>query len=496
MDPSRRSACLPDTRTDVLRFITDWVSDTACTQNVLWLHGLAGSGKSTISTTIANYYRNSGQLGAFVFFDRDVAERSNPALVIRTLVYQIGSFQPQIGKLVSAAIEDTPAILLSPISFQFKRLLIDLWSPDGLPPAQSQVVLVLDALDECDTAEEREALVKVLAEQSVHLPFNVRMIIGSRADIDIRCMFEAQTHILSLELDLNSAVVAHDISSYFRHHMKLIRSKKTYLGMDWPGEDKIIALTERACGLFVWASTAAKFINGHDPQKRLSIILQGNRSFGAESALDILYRTALESVGMWDDEDFVADFRTVIGTVLVLQDPLSSMAIDKLFGASEGRPSIDIITQLACVVSSSPRIRVIHPSFVDFLVTLSRCGRDIWFFRKGSHNRTVTIRCMHHLDHTLRRNMCNLTLSTDLGDEHLPEDLTYACIFWVDHVCAIKEDVQPIMEDLKTFLDRHLLHWFEAMSILRKSREAIKLLDNLADWVTVSLLHPVQVLIV
>lgn len=199
---------------------------------------------------------------------------------------------------------------------------------------------------------------------------------------------------------------------------------------------------------------------------------------------------------MWDDEDFVADFRTVIGMVLVLQDPLSSTAIDNLLGTSEGRPSIDIITQLACVVSLSPRIRVVHPSFVDFLLTLSRCGRDIWFFEKGSHNRTVAIRCMHHLDRALRRNMCNLTLSVDLADEHLPEDMTYACIFWVDHVCTIKEDVLPIMENLETFLGRHLLHWFEAMSILRKSREAIKLLDNLTDWVTVSLLCPVLALIV
>lgn len=289
MDPSRRSACFPDTRADVLKFVTDWVSDTTCKQNVLWLYGLAGSGKSTISTTIADYYRNSGQLGAFIFFNRDVAERSNPVLVIRTLVYQIGSSQIRMGKLVSAAIESTPNIILLPIAFQFKRLLVDLWSLDGPPPAQSQVVLLLDALDECGSAEDREALVKVLAEQSMHLPSNVRMIISSRANIDIRCMFEPQTHILSLELDLHSAVIAHDISSYFRHHMKLIRSRKIYLGMDWPGEDKIIALTERACGLFVWASTAAKFINGHDPQKRLGIILQGNRSFGAESALDTLY---------------------------------------------------------------------------------------------------------------------------------------------------------------------------------------------------------------
>src|ERR1700691_3837610 len=43
MDASRRTCCLSNTRTDVLKFITDWVNDSARQQNVLWLHGLAGS---------------------------------------------------------------------------------------------------------------------------------------------------------------------------------------------------------------------------------------------------------------------------------------------------------------------------------------------------------------------------------------------------------------------------------------------------------------------
>lgn len=485
MDPSRRTECLRGTRADILNFIVNWVSDPTHTQNILWLHGLAGSGKSTIATTIANRLRECSQLGAFLFFDRDVAERSDPALVIRTLAYQLGSFHRPIGELVSAAIENTPTILLSPIQFQFERLLV---TPlDNIsPPATPHIVFVLDALDECSTAEGREALVDVLAENFPRLPSIFRTIVTSRADSDILYAFESQPHIYSLELDLTSTVTSHDISSYFRHHMSLIRKKKRYLGVDWPGEDNIHNLTKLASGLFVWASTALKFIDGHDPRKRLNIILQGTTTSGAESALDSLYRTALESVGLWDDEDFVEDFRAVVGMVLVLRNPLSSVAIDLLQGTSADRPSLSTFAQLGCLVSSTPTIRIIHPSFADFLSTQSRCGREKWFFRKAPHNSTLAVHCLHHLDNVLRQNICNMTLSVDLQNETLPEEVAYACTFWIEHICLIEDGFRSIAERLYIFLNRHLLHWFEAMSILSRARDVIASLNNLSFWIRVS----------
>ena len=72
---------------------------------------------------------------------------------------------------------------------------------------------------------------------------------------------------------------------------------------------------------------------------------------GAEAALDALYQTALESVGMWDNEDFIADFRRIIGMLLILRGPLSGTAIDKLLGNTDGPSSIDTVTLLGCVVS-------------------------------------------------------------------------------------------------------------------------------------------------
>jgi polynucleotide 5'-kinase involved in rRNA processing len=72
MDSSGRTECLPNTRLDILNRITDWITNPHDGHNVLWIHGLAGSGKSTIATSVANLFRDLNRLGAFVFFNRDV----------------------------------------------------------------------------------------------------------------------------------------------------------------------------------------------------------------------------------------------------------------------------------------------------------------------------------------------------------------------------------------------------------------------------------------
>ena len=104
MDASRCTECLPYTRTEVLKFIIDWVNDLASKEKILWVHGPAGCSKSALSTTIANMLGDSRQLGVFLFFDCDVIERSDPTIVIRTLAHQLGVSQPRIGAAICAVI--------------------------------------------------------------------------------------------------------------------------------------------------------------------------------------------------------------------------------------------------------------------------------------------------------------------------------------------------------------------------------------------------------
>jgi hypothetical protein len=88
----------------------------------------------------------------------------------------------------------------------------------------AKIVLVLDALDECDMTSRRH-LLEVLAKESAHIPSNLRLDITSRAHADIRHAFMAYPHILAQELDITSELCSDDILTYFRHHMNLIREK-------------------------------------------------------------------------------------------------------------------------------------------------------------------------------------------------------------------------------------------------------------------------------
>ncbi|KAH6970500.1 hypothetical protein BKA56DRAFT_529716, partial [Ilyonectria sp. MPI-CAGE-AT-0026] len=64
--------CLPNTRVDLLRQIHEWVNDP-CAKAIFWLNGMAGTGKSTISRTVARDFASSGHLGASFFFKRGEA---------------------------------------------------------------------------------------------------------------------------------------------------------------------------------------------------------------------------------------------------------------------------------------------------------------------------------------------------------------------------------------------------------------------------------------
>ena len=487
MDASDRIACLPSTCHDVLSFIIDWATQPSGKIQILWMHGVAGVGKSTIATTVANYFHDLGRLGAFLFFDRRFPERSHPSKVIRTLAHQLGSYDSRIGTALYEIINKDRMIPLAVLSSQFKKLLTDPLSSLGELHTQGPVVVILDALDECGSVDERKRLLEVLAGQVTDLPSNFRLVITSRAERDIRCAFQSQAHIQPYELGLTSAKYNQDISAYLRHRMATICANDQQLGLqpDWPGEKDILNLTDRAHGLFIWASTASDFIDAYDPRKQLQLLLRGDLLSGAQSALDVLYKTALECAGDWGDEDFVADFRSVVGIILVAQIPLSSAGIDELLRGLGIRCS-KVLSRLGCVCQLDPKVRVLHPSFLDFLSTRSRCGRDAWFFDPGPYHYALGTQCLRWLEKVLKRNMCDLTLSADFTDGQFSEHESYACMFWIDHTCLIKEGNQSLIDQVEGFLRRHLLHWIEAMSLLKKSRGIGEMLLRLVDWITVS----------
>src|ERR1700691_2812103 len=158
MNASSRPECLPDTRQDLLKSIADWLTTPSQDQNIFWLYGLAGSGKSTIATTIAEYFRELGRLGAFMFFDRKNPSSTEPAAVVPTLCYKLALFDPAIGAAVCAKMERDPSIAEASLRVQFTKLLREPLGSLAALHAKGPVIIVLDAFDECGDSSSRKNL--------------------------------------------------------------------------------------------------------------------------------------------------------------------------------------------------------------------------------------------------------------------------------------------------------------------------------------------------
>src|SRR5258705_13037385 len=119
LDEYNRTVCLENTKLNVIKDVMEWIADDSDdNKGVLWVYGLAGTGKSTLSTTIAQIMRGIHRLGAFFFFNRDIPQR-NFATLIRTLAYQLATFDARFGDAISRVVALHDSIAGMPLNFQF-----------------------------------------------------------------------------------------------------------------------------------------------------------------------------------------------------------------------------------------------------------------------------------------------------------------------------------------------------------------------------------------
>jgi hypothetical protein len=310
----------------------------------------------------------------------------------------------------------------------------------------------------------------------------------SRPEPDIQYALGSHLHLRPYPLDINSVTNQDDILEFIRHRLEEIRKKCGCLGDHWPGDDKITSLASRAGGLFIWASTACLYIEDGYPSQRLSVLVN-KRPVGNSSEqfaqLDGLYKTGLQSAGLWNDRSLHLDCCNILGVILCARVPLSCSAIDVLLALPQDTPSWVLVSRLRCVlhVSDAEQIRIIHPLFHDYLS--DRCRDRPWSIDLKCHNKDLALRCIKLLDKELRENICDMTLPYLGRKSFLSEAISYACRFWIEHVCLVSDVTDDIVDQIYAFLEKHLLHWMEAMAILNSHDDTIRSISNLMKWLHV-----------
>ena len=303
MEEYQRTTCLPNTRLNVKKDIMEWIADGSDdAKKVLWVYGLAGTGKSTLSTTITQNTREVHRLGTVFFFNCDILQ-GNFATLIRTLAYQLAVFDARFGAAISRVAAMNENITEMPLDFQFSNLL----SANALKSVEwsgGTIILIIDALDESGSEADRKILMRALSKGLSDLPSFIRMMVVSRQEPDIHHALGSHPDVRPYSLDIESATNKEDVSAFVRFRLDEIPTENQDLHDLWPGEDNIRALVKNADGLFVWASTACLYIQNYDPNQRLNeLIMQLPEINESEpfTNLDKLYNTGLQSAGLWNN---------------------------------------------------------------------------------------------------------------------------------------------------------------------------------------------------
>ncbi len=474
---------------------------------------MAGTGKSTISRTVAKMFADNGLLGASFFFKRGEGERGKAALFFPTIASQLMRKIPAVEPYVREAIDADPAIATKSLRDQLEKLI---QQPLDRIGQAMVIVIVVDALDECDGDNDIKPIISLLAQANVLCPARLRVFITSRPELPIRLGFKnVQGRYENLALhQIPEPIVERDISAFLRHELARIRveyNSEALAGLellpDWPGEHLIRTLAQMAVPLFIFAATVCRFIEDEgrsNPAKRLKYVLQyrteaHDSKLNKLDKLDMTYLPVLNRLtfGRTDEDkaDGFAEFRDVVGSIVLLAQPLS---VRSLAGLLQISPE-DVHSQLNSLhsVLSVPSkvdapVRLFHLSFRDFLVDPTKRAGEFWIDETKCH-KALTDRCIQLMRQHLKRDICSLQMPGKRRSEvdqrtidaALPPEIQYACRYWVYHLKESKGSVRD-GDLVDCFLKRHLLHWLEALGLLGWVSESIGMVDDLLGLLDVS----------
>jgi hypothetical protein len=498
--------CLDNTRVNLLQEIYNW-ADGQDERYIFWLSGLAGTGKSTIARTVARKYSERKRLGASFFFSRGGGDDvSHAEKFVTSIAVQLANNAPPLQRHICEAIKERSDIASKPLRDQWRQLIVGPLSKLHGSSYPSSYILVIDALDECDDENNIRIILSLLSEARSLETVRLRTFTTSRPDTSIRHSFhnipEAEHKEFVLH-NISPSIIDHDISIFLENDMRLIRQERA-LDANWPGEHVIKRLVESASGLFIWAATACRFVREGKrfATKRLAMILEGSSTAitAPEQHLNEIYITVLEhsiSPNYMDEEkaDLYAMLRHMLGSIVALLSPLSAHSLSRLLCTPKkdvDQTLEDLHAILDIPEDQTRPLRLHHPSFRDFLLNKDRCDLNFQVDEKQAH-RTLADSCIRLISTALKQDICDQrapgVLVTDIESSRVEQCLTpevqYACLYWVQHLQ--KSGAQLHDDDqVHQFLQKHLLHWLEALSLIGKTSEGVLAIISLESYIPVS----------
>jgi hypothetical protein len=292
-------------------------------------------------------------------------------------------------------------------------------------------------------------------------------------------------------------VTEHDIRLFLQDRFTKIKHDRN-ISPDWPGDDVIEKLVAMSVPLFISAATVCRHIEKSkcEPKLRLAELIMDQAKY--VSRMDKTYLPILTR--LLDDQEsdeleqqqLLQEFQGIVGVIILLAVPLSINALSLLLGIGADQISnrLDSFRSVLSIPDDRDQpVRILHLSFRDFLVQ----PRPKFTVDEPRKHKDIAKSCLKTMRSRLQKDICNLaspgTHRADIDPQdirqHLPPELQYSCRYWIYHF-EHSQAFHSEIEEVRLFLQKHFLHWVEAMSLLGLISEVVGMLDLLHTTILVS----------
>ncbi|KAH8703496.1 WD40-repeat-containing domain protein [Talaromyces proteolyticus] len=484
--------CLQGTRTELLQHIMEWAISPS-QKRIFWLKGMAGTGKSTISRTVARSLKDINHLGASFFFKRGERDRGNAKKFFPTLIRQLMLGIPGLRFGVQETLDHDPDIASKSLREQFEKLFLQsLLHLNQLGQPQT-AVMVIDALDECEHDQDVRNIIRLLPLLQKVKAIDLRIFLTSRPELPISLGFSEIADHEYQDLALHKIpeeVTEHDIHLFLRDQFAKVKHDRN-ISQDWPGDNVIQELVTMSVPLFISAATVCRYIKNSkwEPKLRLAELLIDQTKY--VSRMDRTYLPILTR--LLDDQEsdkseqqqLLQEFQEIIGVIILFLIPFSINALSRFLGIGVDQISnrLDSFRSVLSIPDDRDQsIRILHLSFRDFLVQ----SRTKFYVNEPKKHKDIVKCCLKTMQSYLKKNICNLegpgiqiaAIDPQSIHQHIPPELQYSCRYWTYHL-EKSEAPSSEMEDILFFLQEHFLHWVEAMSLLGAAMELVGMINLL-----------------
>ncbi|KAL6824273.1 WD40-repeat-containing domain protein [Trichoderma sp. SZMC 28015] len=451
---------------------------------LLWIKGDPGKGKTMLLCGIINELSSqssqSGHGVCYFFCQATDQQLNNASAALRGLIFKLAKQQPSLISHIRKKYDEAGKKLFEGLNTWIA--LSDIFTSILQDPTLKSTYLIIDAIDEC--VSDLEKLLDLIVH-ATGINAGVKWIVSSRnwPKIEERLRLSEQKVKLSLELNVES--ISSAVNLYIEKKVHQLSDLKGY-------DEKTYSeikdyLFNNANDTFLWVALVCQNLAKYPRWKVLKML----NTF--PSGLDSLYERMIEQMTTINDSiDSIASSdssdislcKQILAVMMSVYRPITLQELGCLIEIPEDlklSTDIEFLREVVALCGSFLTIRedivyFIHQSAKDHL---SKNDHVLFPLGLKDTHHNIFSRSIRAMNKILRKNIYDLKdpaylTGNDISTPHAGPDhlspIRYSCVHWVDHLRdknALGRDDLGDDGIVLSFLRKHLLHWFEALSLIQ-----------------------------